>query len=241
MAPERPKAPKEEVMTKSQMFVASALAAALSMPLLAGAQGGPAPKPKFEAEKCLFEYGASFPEFLAAFPPCRELEYLPDVARLEWAMNAALHADDAAPIDAAALGAVPDADASRLVLRFEPSITLLQSPWPLDRLWKANQPAGDPDALVDLAAGGVQLEIRRRGDDVGWRALDPATFAFRRALADGRPLERAAHAALAVDHGFDLAAGLRDLLEEDAVAGWAVSPLTSSSPVTHETTKEMES
>jgi len=39
-------------MTRSQMFVASALAAALSMPLLAGAQGGPAPKPKFEAEKC---------------------------------------------------------------------------------------------------------------------------------------------------------------------------------------------
>ena len=39
-------------MTKSQMFVASALAAALSMPLLSMAQGGPAPKPKFEAEKC---------------------------------------------------------------------------------------------------------------------------------------------------------------------------------------------
>src|SRR5438445_13075963 len=35
---------------------------------------------------CLFEYGASVPEFLAAFPPCRHLVYLADVARLEWAM-----------------------------------------------------------------------------------------------------------------------------------------------------------
>jgi hypothetical protein len=30
----------------------------------------------------LFEYGGAFPDFLAGFPPCRELAYLPDVARL---------------------------------------------------------------------------------------------------------------------------------------------------------------
>ena len=35
---------------KSSLVVASALVAALSMPVLA--QGGPAPTPKFEAEKC---------------------------------------------------------------------------------------------------------------------------------------------------------------------------------------------
>ena len=50
---------------------------------------------------CLFEYGDSFPDFLAAFPPCRDLAYLPDVARLEWAMNAALHAADVDAIDPA--------------------------------------------------------------------------------------------------------------------------------------------
>jgi hypothetical protein len=40
---------------------------------------------------CLHEYGADFAEFLASFPPCRELVYLPDVARLEQQINAALH------------------------------------------------------------------------------------------------------------------------------------------------------
>jgi uncharacterized membrane protein len=39
-------------MTTQQVIVASALAVAFSMPFAAGAQGGPAPKPKFEAEKC---------------------------------------------------------------------------------------------------------------------------------------------------------------------------------------------
>jgi hypothetical protein len=30
---------------------------------------------------CLFQYGSSFPAFLAGFEPCRPLPYLPDVAR----------------------------------------------------------------------------------------------------------------------------------------------------------------
>ena len=38
-------------MKKSQFLVASAMAAVLSMPLVINAQGGPAPKPKFAAEK----------------------------------------------------------------------------------------------------------------------------------------------------------------------------------------------
>lgn len=44
-------------MKKSQLLVASAMAAVLSMPLVVNtAQSEPAPKPKFEAEKC---YGVS--------------------------------------------------------------------------------------------------------------------------------------------------------------------------------------
>jgi uncharacterized membrane protein len=39
-------------MRKTSVLVVSAVAAALAIPLVSGAQGGPAPKPKFEAEKC---------------------------------------------------------------------------------------------------------------------------------------------------------------------------------------------
>src|SRR5713226_3580259 len=47
---------------------------------------------------CLSEYGASFPDFLATFPACRNLVFLSDVARLEWAFNLALHAAEAKPL-----------------------------------------------------------------------------------------------------------------------------------------------
>jgi uncharacterized membrane protein len=39
-------------MKKSQLLVASAVLAALSLPLAVNGQAGPAPKPKFESEKC---------------------------------------------------------------------------------------------------------------------------------------------------------------------------------------------
>ena len=41
---------------KTRLIVASAVAAAFAMPLATGAQSGPAPTPKFAAEKC---YGIS--------------------------------------------------------------------------------------------------------------------------------------------------------------------------------------
>jgi uncharacterized membrane protein len=37
---------------KSNLIIASAVAAAFALPLMSDAQGGPAPKPKFESEKC---------------------------------------------------------------------------------------------------------------------------------------------------------------------------------------------
>jgi len=37
---------------KTNLFIASAVAAALTMPFVSLAQGGPAPKPKFAAQKC---------------------------------------------------------------------------------------------------------------------------------------------------------------------------------------------
>ena len=39
-------------MKTTNLIIASAVAAALTMPFVSTAQSGPAPKPKFEAEKC---------------------------------------------------------------------------------------------------------------------------------------------------------------------------------------------
>lgn len=176
---------------------------------------------------CLFEYGQHFPAFLATFPPCRHLAYLADVARLEWALNAGLHAEVAATLDPAALGAVAAHEVAQVVLTFDPSLTLLTSPWPIDAIWRAHQEeAGDEAEPVDLEAGGVCLEIRRWEDAVGFRCLDPTVGRFRTLLAEGQTLGSAAATTLASDPTFDCTAALHELLTDGILVGFTIAPGT---------------
>jgi len=171
---------------------------------------------------CLFEYGAGFPDYLACFAPCRHLGYLPDVARLEWAINVAVHADDVPALAPAALATVPAAAAARLRVRMHPSVTYLSSPWPVDRIWEAHQEGGCPEG-VRLDAGGTCLEVRRTAeDDVAFGRLGPAVFAFRQALAARRCLGDAAADALRADPAFDLPAVLAGLLADAIVVGFDI-------------------
>jgi hypothetical protein len=183
------------------------------------------------AGPCLHEYGAAFAAFLETFPPCRELPYLPDVARLEWALGLAAHAGDAVAIDPALLAGLPVEEAARASFQLHPSMSLLCSPWPVHEIWRANQPDADPATEVDLAGGEVHLEVRRRGDTVTFRALDRAGFSFRRVLAGGGALEDAAAAALTGDGGFDLVAALRELLADGLLVGFTLPPSGEAAPV----------
>ncbi len=182
------------------------------------------------AGPCLFEYGATFPDFLGAFAPCRHLAYLPDVARLEWVINAAVHAAEAPRIDPTALSAVPGAAAPRLRLRTHPAVRYLRCAWPVDRVWEAHQEGGCLDELR-LVAEEIRLEVRRTsGADVAFRRLAPAEFAFRRALATGRPLGEAAAEAAEADPAFDLAGALAALLGDTIVVGFDIEPTKGGNP-----------
>jgi len=181
------------------------------------------------AGPCLVEYGATFADFLATFPPCAGHPYLGDVARLEWAMNTVLHAEDRPPIEPAALGEVAAEDVGRLVLRTDPAAAWLWSPWPVDRIWQANQPEADPEAFVDLASGPARMEIRRQDDRVALRRLAPVAFAFRAALGAGTTLEVAVTAAQGEDPRFELTGALRAVLAEGLLTGLALAPEPSGS------------
>lgn len=170
---------------------------------------------------CLDEFGAGFGDFLETFPPCRELVYLADVARLEWLLHAAYTAPGTEPIAPSALAGVDARTFADVAITLDPSLGYLASPWPVDRIWRANQHVED-DGVICLDGGGVRLEVRRSGSDVGFRTLDPATFAFRKALADGGAIANATAAALAVESDFDLTGALRALLQEGAPVGYAV-------------------
>jgi hypothetical protein len=172
--------------------------------------------------RCLAEYDADFADFLAGFEPCKGLPYLADVARFEWALNMAAMVREAPPLPTEALAAIPPENAPRLAVRLQPSVSYFASNWPIDVIWHANQQ--DEVPTVDLPTGGTCIEIRRAGNAVAWRRLDPGTFAFRTAIADGLTL--AAATATAKDPAFDLAAALDRVFAEGLAV--AVTHITTT-------------
>ena len=175
------------------------------------------------SEPCLVAYGDTFPEFLSVFPPCRAHAYLPDVARLEWAVHAARYAGEARPLDAARLSSMPVDTLPRLVFRLHPSVSFVSSSWPIDRIWQANQDDASADEIVDLDGGGAHLEVRTVDGDVMLRTLTASRHAFRRALGDGCVLEHAAQAALEMDPDFDLTIEIHQLLRDEVPIDFTVA------------------
>ena len=135
-------------------------------------------------------YGAEFGDFLAGFAPAASLPYLPDVARLEWAVGLAANAPDTPPLDAAALAQVPEADQGRIRFRPHPSTRLVRLAYDADRIRQAviEQREGEMGALAPGPTP-FWLIIHRAGIDVVFRRLTDAEARFTAALLEGKPFE----------------------------------------------------
>jgi hypothetical protein len=140
-------------------------------------------------EPCVAAYGAGFPAFLESDPRSQGLVYLGDVARLDWALNAAERADDLPTFSPHCLAELDAERLATLRLKPHPSLTLLSSLYPLLRI---RELAAGGAQSVSLDAGGVDLMVWRKAGAVTCLALDRAAFAFISALAGGRSLGEAA-------------------------------------------------
>jgi hypothetical protein len=110
-----------------------------------------------------------------------------------------------------------------LTFAMDPSLSLLASPWPVDRIWRAHQDGGEPAEPVDLGTGGVCVEVRVAGESVILRTLDAATYAFRDALARGLTLGEAASLALESHPFFDLTRAIQELFENGLFDDFALT------------------
>ena len=156
----------------------------------------------------LHDFGAAFPAFLDQFEPAADLPYLGDEARLEWACHRAFHAADHAPFDPRRLAAIPPAQFAGLGFVLHPSASVLRSDYPIGRIREANL-VDDEVPVIDLAAGGETLLVRRPRLRVEVKRLAPAEGAWLDRLSAGGTLASAAEAAWAVDAGFALDGALQ--------------------------------
>jgi hypothetical protein len=148
----------------------------------------------------LDRYGAAFPDFLQHFAPAATLAYLADVARLEWAVNLALHARDTAPLPLERLAALSPGQQASVALVPHPSVSLLRTDHPADHIWRAVI-EGDDAALaaIDVDAGPVHLLVERSAGGVNVVRLAESPWRFASDLVVGETIESACAAAPGVD------------------------------------------
>jgi hypothetical protein len=147
------------------------------------------------AEPALLAYGEAFPDWLALFPPARSMPYLAAVARLDRFWMEAHLAEDARPLDPAALAGLDAEALERTAARLHPGARLAWFDDNSPTLWLANR-YGEAEQF-DFAEAPEGMLITRPGPTVEARVLDRAAFAFIAACRDGRTLAEAAAAALA--------------------------------------------
>jgi hypothetical protein len=163
----------------------------------------------------LIDYGAGFPDFVAAFEPAATLPYLADVARIERAWREAYHAADADPIDPASLAAVAESDVAGISFRLHPSLRLVRSNIPALTIWRMNAGEG-PVAPVDFSVAEDALIVRPDAE-VEVRVVPPGGAVFVAALREGETLGEAAARGLSADHRFDLAGNIAGLIAAGAL------------------------
>lgn len=154
-------------------------------------------------------FGDGWPQFLREYVPAASLPYLGDVAALEWAYHYAYHGSELPPLNATWLARLAPTDQAELQLRLQPSASVIRSPYPVLRIWQANQPdAPDADVAIHLHEGGAMLLVVQRELEVEFRTLGHGEGLWLCALGDDFTLVEATQQALDRDPCFDVAAAL---------------------------------
>ena len=157
----------------------------------------------------LSAYGEALPDFVAAFAPARDVPYLSDVARLEWARSDSYFAADAAHLDPATLQTLAPEDLDTLEFSLHPAARIVPSAFPILTIWEVNRPEVTDVPTVDMSIA-QRVLVTRQNDVVPMRDIGVGDMAFVTALAAGSGLADAADMAMAADANFNLQTALQD-------------------------------
>jgi len=157
----------------------------------------------------LHHVGAPFPGFLQQQFANSEYSYLADVARLEWAYQECLVAEDSECLDPHTLRGIPVDAYSNLRFTIRSACRFVDSPFPILRIWEVNQSDVEAPDFIDLTTGPDQVVLVRTPAGFSLSRVPAGDFRLLSAFAAGHTLEHALGAALGHDAQFDLGAALR--------------------------------
>ena len=172
----------------------------------------------------LHHVGAPFPGFLREQFADTSYRYFADVAALEWGLQECLVAEDDEALDPGALQTVPPHAYPGLRFGLRKAVRLLESAFPIVRIWEANQSASSAAEIIDLGCGPEFVLAHRVTGGARITRLSAGEFALLSTLARGEPLEAAVDASLVCEPGLDLGVALHRGFELGVFAHVSSSP-----------------
>ena len=145
------------------------------------------------AEYNLTQTGKHFSEFLKDPGVAKEMPFLSGLAALEWRGSLAFHAYEGKPLETAALSRITPEDWEKANLVFQPSVSILNSEWPVFDIWKARDEPVE-NIKIDMINRSQNVLIFRRGLEVHCALLDPAQYQMLKGLLAGETLGRVCEA-----------------------------------------------
>jgi hypothetical protein len=137
----------------------------------------------------LGDYGEGFAAFLSSYPHAASLDYLADVARLEWACHQCGRAPEPLAFDFDGLARVPAEAYGELRLELHPAVHLVDSPHPVAAIHAANAPGRD--GIPERADGGDRVMVRRVNGMVRVEPICVHEWRFLDRISRGESLEAA--------------------------------------------------
>jgi hypothetical protein len=167
------------------------------------------------------QWGAQLPEFLEALQQLADEPFLPDVARVEWALHRAASAPDAV-LDAPSFALLAAGDAQPVSLALSPGVATLASAYPVVSIINAHlagQPTLDEAAALLRQGHGEHALVWRQGFKPKLRALSRAEYQLITALAKREALEAALDQASGTDGTFDFNTWLGQAVQTGLITG----------------------
>jgi hypothetical protein len=167
-------------------------------------------------------FGGELARFLAEFPSARDLVYLPDMARLEWACHEVFFSEDHLPLQGERLTVVPEGQHGQLKFHLHPASRLIASPFPIYQIWESNQEGYTGDPAVNLDRGGVLLLVRRNDYQAVLKPLTEGEWSFLNACQAGDDLSKASGVAQKIDARFDIGKMLQQCVADSILVDFSL-------------------
>ncbi len=175
----------------------------------------------------LIRYGGDFVAFLERsiqqHPALQAVGYLPDVAKLEYALHLAYHATDDPVLKPSDLAKVAGEQLLRAQLNLHASVQLLTSPHPIDAIWQAHQQS--PPAVAGIVFDGSTKHILalRCHAAVEVRTLQAADHTFL-CYCNQHTMQAALEYTLQQHPSFDLTILLQSVLFDGTISSISFTP-----------------